>query len=81
MPASKGRFANVWQICMFFCQALAKCFPRAADGFANVWQNRAVFAEHRQNAFRSRRTAEKQKKGHGARAMSFAGERMPLTSR
>jgi hypothetical protein len=29
-----------------FCQTLAKCIPRAANGFANVWQNSPVFAEH-----------------------------------
>jgi hypothetical protein len=33
-----------------FCQGLAKSKNRAADGFANVWQIRAVFAEHWQNA-------------------------------
>jgi hypothetical protein len=32
-----------------FCQGLAKCIPRAANGFANVWQNRSLFAEHWQN--------------------------------
>ena len=32
-----------------FCQGLAKVPPRAANVFANVWQNSAVFAKHWQN--------------------------------
>jgi hypothetical protein len=32
-----------------FCQGLAKVPPRAANGFANVWQNSTVFAKHWQN--------------------------------
>ncbi|MBQ7252916.1 MAG: hypothetical protein IJS32_10015 [Kiritimatiellae bacterium] len=40
-----------------FCQALAKCFPRAADGFAKHWQISPDFAKHWQNAVRARRVA------------------------
>jgi hypothetical protein len=29
-----------------FCQTLAKCIPRAANGFANVWQKWLEFAKH-----------------------------------
>ena len=36
-----------------FCQGLAKVPPRAANGFANVWQNSPVFAEHWQIPFLS----------------------------
>jgi hypothetical protein len=32
-----------------FCQSLAKDIPRAANGFANVWQIRPIFAKHWQN--------------------------------
>jgi hypothetical protein len=38
-----------------FCQTLAKHIPRAANGFANVWQIRPIFAEYWQNGMKVRR--------------------------
>ena len=56
LPRGKPPFRRRFPFCQGlanfprFCQGLAKLENRAAEGFANVWQIRADFAKHWQNA-------------------------------